>query len=106
MTRLFSALTLPLLLAACDNPATADRIEVFKPFGTTQCNPHEGRLEALGAELRAAQVEVLAMRLGDDGMMRITLCGAPDGRIGIFTIPEAQLPTARTAGFEPYQGGE
>ncbi|MDO5657822.1 MAG: hypothetical protein Q4G36_05815 [Paracoccus sp. (in: a-proteobacteria)] len=106
MPRLFAILTLPLMLAACDNAGGPEATRVFKYYGTTQCNPHEGRLEALGAELRASGVDVLVMRPGDDGMMRIALCGAPDGRIGIFHIPKAQLPAARAAGFEPYTGDQ
>ncbi|MDO5641903.1 MAG: hypothetical protein Q4G26_05865 [Paracoccus sp. (in: a-proteobacteria)] len=94
---------LVLALAACEpvSPATGDTLQVFKSFGTTQCNPHDGRMDDLARELDRAGVTVLDRQEGDDGMMRITLCGSPDGRIGIFTIPAAQAGTAASAGFQP-----
>ncbi|MDO5530037.1 MAG: hypothetical protein Q4F71_11595 [Paracoccus sp. (in: a-proteobacteria)] len=103
MTRFLAVLSLPLLMAACDDGMVRGTATVFKSFGTTQCNPQEGRLEALAAELRGVGVDILDKRAGDDGMMRIALCGAPDGRIGIFTIPETQTQAAASAGFSPYQ---
>ncbi|MDO5605132.1 MAG: hypothetical protein Q4G25_08230 [Paracoccus sp. (in: a-proteobacteria)] len=100
---LAGATSLVLTLAACDPAPSAngDTVQVFKSFGTTQCNPHEGRLDDLARELDRAGVTVLDRQQGDDGMMRITLCGSSDGRIGIFTIPAAEAEAAATAGFQP-----
>ncbi|MDO5632810.1 MAG: hypothetical protein Q4G22_13380 [Paracoccus sp. (in: a-proteobacteria)] len=102
MPRLLLALPALLVLAACDEQGTppADTAQVFKSFGTTQCNPAPERLETLAAELTGAGITVLDQTESDDGMMRITLCGSPDGRIGVFTIPSDQTAQAETAGFQ------
>jgi hypothetical protein len=38
---------------------------------------------------------------GDDGRIRPAVCGAPDGRIGIFVIPAAQQAQAARLQFTP-----
>lgn len=103
MLRLMTALTLTWTIVGCGAPASfADTTEVFKYYGTRQCAPTAGVYDQLERDLTAAGVTVIAGREDSDGMMRITLCGAPDGRIAVFTIPADQVARAQTAGFQPH----
>ncbi|MDO5647077.1 hypothetical protein [Paracoccus sp. (in: a-proteobacteria)] len=102
MRRVIVALCSMVALTGCDSPADADQVQVFRSLGTLQCVPDAGALDRLRHDLTAAGVTVLDARLDDDGMMRIALCGSPDGRIAVFTIPAAQLKTAQAAGFQPH----
>lgn len=92
---------LPLMLAACAASAPAGpTVEVTRSLGSVQCTPEPRALARLERQLAAAGVTVIAAREGDDGMMRIALCGSPDGRIGVFTIPADQTARAAAAGFQ------
>ncbi|MDO5706573.1 MAG: hypothetical protein Q4G49_16105 [Paracoccus sp. (in: a-proteobacteria)] len=103
MLRLIAVLTLTTTIAGCDAAAPPrGTIDVFKSYRTTQCGPTAGVYDQLERDLTAAGVTVLAGREDSDGMMRIALCGAPDGLIGVFTIPADHLAKAQAAGFQPH----
>lgn len=91
-----------LSLAACgETNSTLDRtIEVYKDAGSTQCEDDGQSLEAMQKELIDAQIPVAEAACGTDGKMYTAMCGAPDGKIGIFTIDPSDLPPARALGFE------
>ncbi|MGV8839595.1 MAG: hypothetical protein ACWA6X_04755 [Bauldia sp.] len=75
-------------------------VEVYKYDGTLQCGMgQEIPLETMAAELRAARIEVLSSRKGNDGLMHIAVCGASTGDINIYTIRSVSLPTAIDLGF-------
>ena len=96
----YTLIPLPLMLAACVAPTpSGPTADVSRRLGTVQCEPDPGALERMRGQLQRAGVSVLAAREGDDGMMRITLCGSPDGRIGVFTIPASQVDAAAAVGF-------
>lgn len=83
----------------------AGPVEVFRPDGSRQCEAGSGvPLAAMVAELTAAGVLVLDQRTGNDGVMRIAVCGAPTGSIHIFRIGAAGLATALAMGFRPLTG--
>lgn len=90
---------LPWSLAQADGPAT--RLAVYKPVGSLQCEGGGMSAEAMRAELSAAGVRVLATTCGDDGAMRASQCGTPDGAIRIFEIPGHQREAAGKAGYRP-----
>jgi hypothetical protein len=98
-------LLLPPLLAACAaQPAAAPAapaVSVAKSLGGRQCEAGGTSLAALAAQLAQAGVTVRRQACGDDGRMRAAVCGAPDGRIAIFTIPAAQQALATQAQFVP-----
>jgi hypothetical protein len=101
-------LILPPLLAACAaQPAAAPAapaapaVSVAKSFGGKQCEAGGAGLAALAAQLAQAGVTVQRQACGDDGRLRAAMCGAPDGRIAIFTIPAAQQVLATQAQFVP-----
>jgi hypothetical protein len=84
---------------------TGDRVRVHISAGTKQCDTSGARgaagLQALARPLEAAGVRVLAGACGDDGRMRIAVCGAGDGRIAIFDIAAADAAKAAQAGYAP-----
>jgi hypothetical protein len=88
--------------AAGGGAGPAEQIEVFKPDGSRQCEPDSGTPPAaMRAELEAAGITVHAARIGSDGMMYPQVCGAPTGRIHVFSIEPAALDDARTLGLMP-----
>lgn len=100
-----ACLFLPWLLAACAAPPAAapaaPAVSVTKSFGGRQCEAGGASLAALAAQLAQAGVSVQRQACGDDGRIRPAVCGAPDGRIGIFTIPATQQAQATRQGFGP-----
>ncbi|MCC6737103.1 MAG: hypothetical protein IT534_13390 [Bauldia sp.] len=75
-------------------------VEVYKYDGTLQCGMgHEIPLDVMEAELRAARIEVLSSRKGNDGLMHIAVCGASTGDVNIYTIRSVSLPIALDLGF-------
>lgn len=93
---------LPLLLvlatSACAAPPTTS---VFKPLGSLQCSGGGQTAQALGRALADAGVPVLATRCGSDGRMYPAMCGAADGRVGIFDIAASDAAAAAKLGFRP-----
>ncbi len=75
--------------------------QVFKTMGSLQCSGGGVSLSALQAQLTAANVQVRSAACGTDGAFPPAVCGAPDGRIGIFEISPAQAEAAAAAGFKP-----
>lgn len=74
---------------------------VFKTMGSLQCSGGGVSLAALQAQLAAANVQVRSAACGTDGRATAAICGAPDGRIGIFEISPTQAGAAAAAGFAP-----
>lgn len=90
-------------LAACSTvggEAPQNHAEVVKPLGSRQCEGGGATLEQLTAELTTAGVQVISAADGSDGRMYPTVCGAPDGRIGVFAIPTSQVDVATGLGFQ------
>jgi hypothetical protein len=78
------------------------RIDVFKPDGSRQCEPDSGTpIAAMRKQLTVAGIEVHAARTTTDGMHHAQVCGAPTGRIHVFTIDAAAAETAADLGFLP-----
>lgn len=98
LTRLIRAspLLLALASAACAAPPAAS---VFKPLGSLQCSGGGQTAQALARSLADAGVPVLATRCGSDGRMYPAVCGAADGRIGIFDIAASDAAAAAKLGF-------
>jgi hypothetical protein len=91
-----------LAQAEVGTSAGTARIEVFKPEGSRQCEPDSGTaLEATQRQLTDAGVEVYAARTTSDGMNQAQVCGAPTGRIHVFSIDAADAPVAADLNFLP-----
>lgn len=96
------AAIVPLLAAtlyACAAPPAP--LRVYKPVGSRQCGDPGQPLPALARQLADAGVAVTSSRCGRDGRMYPAVCGASDGRIGIFEIAASDAAAAAKHGFQP-----
>jgi hypothetical protein len=89
-----------VLVVACGGSSDAT-VEVLKSFGSVQCSGGGTTLSALEAQLTGAGIAVLRSSCGADGVLHPTLCGSPDGLVGIFDVSEAQLAAAEALQFAP-----
>jgi hypothetical protein len=97
------------LLAACSLTACASApgqpaeppVRIFKSQGSLQCSGGGTPVAALAQQLQAAGVAVISSACGTDGRMRIAMCGAADGRIGIFEVAARDTAAAAALGFAP-----
>jgi hypothetical protein len=97
-------LTLAVLasLTACGGGGDEEAgSKVFKSMGSLQCSGGGVSLAALQAQLAAANVQARSAACGTEGLANSTVCGSPDGRIGIFEISPTQAGAAAAAGFMP-----
>lgn len=98
-----SCLLMAVFLAACDGDggdvASAPTVQVFKIRGAIQCEGGGTAPEVMQHELTSAGIAVVAFACGDDGLAHVALCGAPDGRINIFDIPQHKAAQAQALGF-------
>lgn len=114
-TRLATALAILLLSAACTGPTPAapasaapsatpsvDRLLVYKSLGRKQCEEGGETPESLAAQLEAAGIEATPVGCGDDGRMRVAMCGAGTGHLGLLDIRAADAAAAAKAGFRPF----
>lgn len=92
-------------LAGCQNLPTSSphSVEVFKSLNTRQCEVSIGDFSRLQQQLETNKIRVYAATVGHDGMMRIQVCGAPDGKIAIFKINAKQQEQAQKLGFKMYE---
>lgn len=91
-----------MLLNGCATvpaPSPESRVSVYKTFGSVQCQDGGASLSALQRQLEAADIKVFSSACGNDGKIYPAVCGAPDGRIGIFEIPQERLNAASAQGF-------
>ena len=96
------ALAVLATLSACGGGEDEESgSQVFKAMGSLQCGGGGVSLTGLQAQLAAANVQVRSAACGTNGLATATVCGAPDGRIGIFEISPAQAGAAAAAGFAP-----
>ena len=84
-----------------DSNALSRGVAFYKSFGSVQCTGGGVSFEAMQQQLTAAGIQVLSAHCGTDGRMYIAVCGAGDGRIGIFEVPEKQAEAALALGFAP-----
>lgn len=100
MRTLVLSLAMLASLTACGGGEDEEAgTKVFKSMGSLQCSGGGVSLEGLQAQLAAANVRVRGAECGTDGSFIAAVCGAPDGRIGIFEIPADQVGAAAAAGF-------
>lgn len=78
-----------------------DRVKVFKPDGSLQCNQGKAiPLAEMRQELGDIKVHQASQR--NDGLMRIQKCGTPTGQCNVFEIDRAQLDAALKRGFQEW----
>lgn len=104
MRTFLACLVLFATLTACEavkikSPGASVRI--YKYFGSVQCTIGGMTLSAMESQLTNAGIPILTSACGTDGNIYTAVCGAADGRIGIFEIPATQESAASAIGFVP-----
>lgn len=87
--------------SACGHDASGTGIRYYKSLGSVQCTGGGKSAAELGQDLTAAGVTVIRTACGVDGNLYAAVCGAPDGRIGIFEIEAGSANAAAALGFAP-----
>lgn len=96
--RAAAALLLVLAASACAAPP-AGSVVVVRTLGALQCSGGGQSPAALARVLADAGIPVLSTRCGSDGRMHPAVCGAPDGRVGLFEIAADKVDAAAALGF-------
>ena len=78
---------------------TQATVRVFKYAGSVQCTGGGADLSAMTRQLRDAGLQVISSACGTDGRMRVAMCGASDGRVGIFELSSKDAQLAAKLGF-------
>ncbi len=73
-----------------------------KSLQSTQCENSGIEISTLKQELMEKSINVYSEAIGNDGVMRPQVCGAPDGKIAIFSISYSKLKDAQNLGFKVY----
>lgn len=96
-----SLVFLPAQLAArpAPPPASAYLVKIYKPQGSLQCQGGGESVSQMRRQLLKVGVKVKKASCGVDGLMYPAVCGAPDGKINIFTINRDGLAKAQAQGF-------
>ena len=81
--------------------APQTKVSVVKSMNSRQCESGGKSLASLQQELAAVGVPVMNASCGVDGNIYPTVCGAGDGRIGIFDIWTGQTAHNLPEGFSP-----
>ena len=93
------------LLCACGGEAgnadTEKTASIYASLDSTQCGTVKSPLSSLSSRLTAGGVTVVSASCGSDGVARGAVCGEPDGRIGVFSVPASQQASAVALGFAP-----
>ena len=98
----FLIILMSTAIAACNAIPNATLITVQKPLGTLQCQDNdntEHRFIQLSTQLKEAEIKIASAAISHDGLSRPTVCGAADGKIGLFKIPSTQLQQAQQLGY-------
>lgn len=78
-----------------------DTVWILRSDGAKSCSPETAQsVEAGAQELLKADIRVLNSMKGDDGKMRMQMCGAPTGTLNSYLIPKDSLPHAVALGFQ------
>ena len=87
-------------VAGCGNDGAIEpSVKVFKSQGSMQCTGGAIDPEVMKNELITAGIDVRSFSCGIDGLVHPALCGAPDGAINIFDIPQSMITQAQSLGF-------
>ena len=91
-------------LSSCGGGGDEPSAFVYRSLESHQCTGGGRTLSEVQAMLVGAGVSVRSAQCGNDGIGRPAVCGADDGRIGIFEIPQSQSGAASSAGFPSVSG--
>ena len=121
-TNLFAALLSTLLLNACTSttpathsalgshhkPSPHKSVWIAKDLELNQCEQRSAQdaLDRAQQQLRQNQIATSSAYCANDGMMRVQLCGAPQGKLGLYKIKQTKLAQAQALGFKPVHARE
>lgn len=74
---------------------------IYKYTGSVQCEGGGLSIPEMQQQLTDVGIQVLSAACGADGNTYISKCGANDGSIGMFEVPESQAQDASALGFNP-----
>lgn len=89
-----------LSLTGCNTLPETNLLKVSKSLQSNQCENSGIDISILKEELNTKNINVYSQSIGDDGIMRPQVCGAPDGKIAIFSIHKNKLNEAKGLGFK------
>lgn len=105
-----------VLLSACQSPTPSVDLYnqstsenqaawVSKDLGLKQCEQASGQdaLNRTQQILHQSNLSVLTAHCANDDIMRVQVCGAPQGTLGIYKIKQAHLTKAQSLGFKQVQ---
>lgn len=104
-----------ILLSACSSSTQSTKahqtdqstqsIWVAKDLDLKQCEQLSAQdaLDRTQQLLKQNHITVSTASCADDGMMRIQLCGSPQGKLGLYKIKQSQLGKAQSLGFKHVQ---
>ena len=98
----FLIILMTTVIAACNAIPNTTLITVQKSLGTLQCQDNdntEHRFIQLSTQLKEAEIKIASAAISHDGRSRPAVCGAADGKIGLFKIPSTQLQQAQQLGY-------
>lgn len=81
--------------------STYERVKVYKPDGTLQCNQGK-QIPMAEMAKQLAGIQIFSQENLSDGMMRIQVCGAPTGQSNVYEIPKVELKKAIGLGFKEW----
>jgi hypothetical protein len=102
--QVFWILASSIFLNACGGGSIDPQSEsslFYKYAGSLQCLGGGLSLSEMTFQISNSGILVLEFYCGDDGLPHIAMCGATDGRIGIFKVHLFQEQTAFANGLKP-----
>jgi hypothetical protein len=79
-------------------------VNIYKNTGEQQCGEHQGiPLDEMQSVLTKNKIIIYEARTQSDGLVHMTVCGAPSGKIHVFSIPQRDLKKAKKLGFKVWK---
>lgn len=88
--------------------ATSSKVLVWvvRSDGAQSCGMKAGQsIEEAAQELKSAGVNMVESRKASDGLMHIMVCGASEGTLNAFLIPQEDLSKVLPLGFQKAPAG-
>lgn len=84
-----------------EKTSLADRVRVFKPDGSLQCDRAKPvPVATMQTELKGILVHASFNQ--NDGLLRVQMCGAPTGNSNVYEINRSDLEAALKLGFKEW----
>ena len=92
------------LLRLLRDPDDSPHVRIFKSTGEKQCGQSPGiSIQDMTKVLTRHHIYVIESHTQPDGLMHMVLCGAPSGKIHVFTISRKDLKRALRLDFKVFK---